>query len=591
MSHVDDAAAVRRRTIRAFALSLALPAVALAGLGAMAVENDAAATRTIEGERVERAAANLALRLGEVAGERLSEVLRAAAPAIFRAAAGKERELACTDPLAHGFLLVGASGSLLWPPPGGAPSPWREALAGEILPFLAKCRVFEGDLPQPLLLSRLGEPPLLLAGALHEAGGGEEAPWGGREERAIVAFAVDLEALADALAPLLVTAEEGHASRLLGARGCVLLPRADAAAPTLANSPRDVAGVAALEGFLDWRVEVRVLEETLRALALRRSLLHVAMIAVALLAVGYGSWKAYRVVGQSLELARLKSDFVSSVTHELKTPLTSIRMFAELLALGRVRSRRKQQEYHERILRESARLQKLIEDLLDFARMEAGKSQYILAENDVADTAREAIDLFRYGAQAHGVPLFVELPPVGSLPPVDLDRDAIVRVLLNLLGNAVKYSPDRGAVRVDVAREGDEIAIRVEDQGIGIDGEEIDLIFEKFYRVGDELTREVAGTGLGLALVSHIVDAHGGRIEVASEKGAGSTFTVFLPIVAEYRDLPWPLLEADSAAFTSEAPLDSGESAPEMDAAGAAEDRAAEATEGAGAPEDTRGGP
>ncbi|MCW8140018.1 MAG: HAMP domain-containing histidine kinase, partial [Planctomycetota bacterium] len=191
-----------------------------------------------------------------------------------------------------------------------------------------------------------------------------------------------------------------------------------------------------------------------------------------------------------------------------------------------------------------------------FARQDAGLKQYVLAEEDVADTVSEALDLFRHSARVQGFDLYVELPPVGALPPVDLDREAIARAVLNLLSNAVKYSGDNRWVRVSVQREGREtIAVAVEDKGLGIDEEDVPHIFDRFYRAGDVLTRGVSGTGLGLALVDQIVQAHEGKVRVESEKGVGSIFTVLLPIVPDYRDQwpppPLPGQESSDAGTTS----------------------------------------
>jgi signal transduction histidine kinase len=273
-----------------------------------------------------------------------------------------------------------------------------------------------------------------------------------------------------------------------------------------------------------------------------RLALYGSLVLLTLLLAGLGARATVRYVQRSLELAKLKQDFISNVTHELKTPLTSIKMYGEMLAKGRLRTAEKRLEYAQHIVRESDRLYRLIEDILDFARQDSGavEQTYVLAEEDVADTVREALDLFRASARVRGFDLFVELPPVGQLPPVDLDRDAIVRAVLNLLSNAVKYSADQRYLKVAVKREDTaNITVDVSDRGIGIDPEDLDRIFDRFFRAGDPLTRGVSGTGLGLALVDQIVQAHQGEIRVSSHKGQGSTFTVVLPIVADYRE-QWP---------------------------------------------------
>src|SRR5581483_9494408 len=197
---------------------------------------------------------------------------------------------------------------------------------------------------------------------------------------------------------------------------------------------------------------------------------------------------------------------------------------------------------------ESERLHRLIDDILDFARLGEGKRPFVLAEGDVTECVQEAIVLFRHSAEVRGFELYLDLPALGALPPVDLDRDAIVRCVLNLLSNAVKYSGDSKYVRVSCRREGDLIAAAVEDRGIGIEEEDLDRIFERFYRVGDHLTREVSGAGLGLALVDEVIRSHGGQIRVESTKGKGSTFTILLPIVPDYRNVAWPPAGSDVQA-------------------------------------------
>ncbi|MEZ6185013.1 MAG: HAMP domain-containing sensor histidine kinase [Planctomycetota bacterium] len=361
------------------------------------------------------------------------------------------------------------------------------------------------------------------------------------EQSTLVGFELDRELLVDAvLAPtcqaLQTSLGEGEVT-LIDDRGQV---RARAGA-----SERDdtaPSGSASLASLDHWSLTVSAPPDRLAAARRNRIALYAALIGLTALTAFAGARATLRFVERSLELAKLKSDFLSNITHELKTPLTSIKMYGEMLAMGRPRAADKRKEYAEQIVLQSDRLQKLIEDILDYARAEsgAGETSYVLAEEDVADTVAEAIDLFRASAKVRGFDLFVELPPVAELPPVDLDRDAIVRSVLNLLSNAVKYSGDGRYIRVRVTRDGqDWIAISVEDRGLGIEPNDLEKIFDRFYRAGDVETRAVSGTGLGLSLVDQIVRAHNGQITVESEKGAGSVFTVQLPIVPDYR-LQWP---------------------------------------------------
>ncbi len=382
--------------------------------------------------------------------------------------------------------------------------------------------------------ARVAEPPVVLAHRLFPGAPGATGP-------VVVAFELDLDRLvSDVLAPAARTldGEEPAAVALVDGAGRALLR-----AGVLADKDRrrdDEAASTPFGAVPLWAVEARISSEPLHQARRNRLVLYGGLLLLTVGTAAAGTAAMVRFVERSLELAKLKSDFLSNITHELKTPLTSIKMYGELLAMGRARDPERQKEYAEQIVREGSRLQKLIEDVLDFARQDAGRHEYVLAEEDVADTVAEALDLFRHSAKVRGFDLYVELPPVGALPPVDLDRDAIVRSVLNLLSNAVKYSGDGRWLRVSVAREErDHVAIAVEDKGIGIDEADLERIFDRFYRAGDELTRGVSGAGLGLSLIDQIVQAHGGEIRVESQRGAGSTFTILLPIVEDYRE-QWP---------------------------------------------------
>jgi len=248
---------------------------------------------------------------------------------------------------------------------------------------------------------------------------------------------------------------------------------------------------------------------------------------------------AYRGVSKELAFARLQSDFVSNVSHELRTPLSLIRLHAETLELGRVTTRERMQEYYSTIRTESERLTGLIDNILDFSRIEAGRKEYDFRLHDIGELVRSTVETYRAQIHDHGFELSVNIEP--DLPPVLVDRESIARSLVNLMNNALKYSDRDKFLGVRVYRSGTWVRLEVIDRGIGIARAEQVKIFEKFYRVGDALVHNTKGSGLGLSLVRHIADAHAGKIGVTSVPGQGSTFTLSLPLgpsAAEGRAVP-----------------------------------------------------
>jgi two-component system phosphate regulon sensor histidine kinase PhoR len=231
-------------------------------------------------------------------------------------------------------------------------------------------------------------------------------------------------------------------------------------------------------------------------------------------------------------LAALKSDFVANVSHELKTPLALIRMFGEMLLSGRVSSDDKRRQYLQIITGESERLTALIENVLDFAKVERGKAAYTFAPGNVGEVVARAVEVYRYRAEREGME--VELRVAEGLPPCSIDARAIELLVINLLDNAFKYAKDGGKVDVSVERTGRSVTIAVRDRGPGIDAEDRDRIFERFVRGKNAAGEErVRGSGIGLSLVKHIAESHGGKVRVLSpilDGGRGSLFEVTLPI-------------------------------------------------------------
>jgi two-component system phosphate regulon sensor histidine kinase PhoR len=240
-------------------------------------------------------------------------------------------------------------------------------------------------------------------------------------------------------------------------------------------------------------------------------------------------WLVYRTLKKEMELVRLKGDFVSNVSHELRTPLSLIRMFTETLSMKRVQTEEKKQEYYETILQETERLSRLINNILNFSRMEAGKKQYRFEQIVLNDVVSDIMKTYTFHLQHEGFTTSVQLAE--NLPDIHADREAIAEALINILDNAAKYSTVNKYVRVETGQTESMSYVEVEDHGIGIEKHHHKKVFETFYRVSTGLTNNIKGSGLGLSLVSHIMDAHGGTIELESVLGEGSTFRLLFPIV------------------------------------------------------------
>jgi signal transduction histidine kinase len=265
--------------------------------------------------------------------------------------------------------------------------------------------------------------------------------------------------------------------------------------------------------------------EALSAHFLRDNFLVVGALSL-FLAVGV--WLTYRNMSREMALARLKSDFVANVSHELRTPLALIRLYAETLEMGRLPTAEKREEYYRIIRKESERLTALINNILDFSRIEAGRKEYDFRETNLAELVRQTLESYRYQIEQHGFAFEERIDE--DVPALRVDREAIARSLVNLINNAIKYSPNEKFLGVKLYRSNGAVKLEVVDHGIGIPRAEQQKIFEKFYRAGDPLVHNTKGSGLGLSLVQHIVEAHGGRVSVDSTPGKGSTFTIALPV-------------------------------------------------------------
>ncbi len=283
--------------------------------------------------------------------------------------------------------------------------------------------------------------------------------------------------------------------------------------------------------FKDWEMGIYSRYMTPEQWARTNFILNMTLSLILGAALIGGILLALRTAFRAMRLSEMKNDFVSNVSHELRTPLASIRAFGELLRRGKASAPDKVMEYGEYIETESRRLSRLIENILNFAKIESGRKMYQLELQEVEPVVARVLKSFEVRMRHCHIRVRLHKPE-SRLPLVNMDGDAIAHALANLLDNAVKYSDGGENINVTLASLEGWVRIAVTDEGVGISKEEKKRIFERFHRVSTGLVHDVKGSGLGLSIVMHILAAHGGRIEVESELGKGSCFSMFLPVEA-----------------------------------------------------------
>ena len=292
-------------------------------------------------------------------------------------------------------------------------------------------------------------------------------------------------------------------------------------------SPTETRVTKDLWLFPEYTIGIRLRGHTIDELVRERfyrNLLLIGLLDVILIA---GAWFIYRTVRREVELAQLKADFVSNVSHELKTPLSLIRMFGETLQMQRVASEEKKQQYYDTIVQETERLTRLVNNILNFSRMEAGKKEYHFSDTDLNSIVGGVAKTYDSHLTQQGFEVATELH---SQPlQIAADAEAASEALLNIIDNAVKYSGQKKYIRISTGRTQGTAYVEVQDHGIGIDPHHQKMIFEKFYRASSGLVHNTKGSGLGLTLVKHIMDAHKGEVSVKSEPGKGSSFRLSFP--------------------------------------------------------------
>lgn len=266
---------------------------------------------------------------------------------------------------------------------------------------------------------------------------------------------------------------------------------------------------------------------TLAELSKKRVRTNMSFLIVMNLFFVAGLFILVKSIFSEMKLSRLRTEFVNNVSHELRTPLALIKMHIELLRMGAVADEKKRDYYYKLIESESDRLTQIVNNILDFSKIETMKKEYNLQSNDLLLLVQEALARYQYHLERNNFEVQTHLPNKISI--LNFDKDAITQAFMNLLDNAVKYSQEIKKIVITLAENDEYVSLSVQDLGIGIPEMEQDKIFDKFYRVNNDVTQHVRGSGLGLSLVRHIMNLHNGEIAIKSKKGKGSTFTLLFP--------------------------------------------------------------
>jgi len=269
--------------------------------------------------------------------------------------------------------------------------------------------------------------------------------------------------------------------------------------------------------------------QDLKKSVLRENFYYGAIITLLAMLMIFGVVLIVRDISRESETTLLKTEFVNNISHELKTPLSLIRLFGETLQTKKNLSKQEIEDSYQIITKESERLSHLINNVLDFSKIEMGKKEFNFTKENLGKIVEETLESYRYHLEKKGFTIRKKIAT--ELSEVRIDKEAIASILINLLSNAVKFSPDEKEVIVRLFSAEETIVLQVADKGIGITKKEIHKIFQRFYRSKNDLGPDSKGSGLGLALVKHITEAHRGRIEVESEPNRGSVFSIILPAV------------------------------------------------------------
>jgi len=488
-------------------LAIVAPAAIVAALGYVSIRQWEASSELLYREQARDMAAMAAEKV-EMTLRRTEDAFLDRVQAALRSGPPLERavdQVLADTPLVRRLYLIGARGELLYP------AAWRDDDRTVFAPLVSAAALHR--LARDGKREVIADHQVCLALLTQRAG-----------EPVVAAFVRDTDALRrDILETTLGTLESPTILAVLDQDGRTVYSRAP-----IGDAPR-LLSVAFRDTLPDWRLAIYQTPGASPRQAVRRQvMLFTGALGVLVAVIVAGIVATWRLMRRETEMARLKSDFVANVSHDLKTPLSVIRMFGETLEMGRVTDEGRRQEYYRVITREGERLSRLIDNVLDFSRIEGGRQTYDMTPTAVEPLVRATLEAFAYPLAQQGFK--VEVRVAAELPDVMMDADAVGQALANLIDNAIKYSGDDRALTIDARVVDQSLVVAVSDRGVGIAREEQAKIFEKFYRVGRSDTQGRRGSGVGLALVRHVAEAHGGDVTVESAPGEGSRFSLRLPL-------------------------------------------------------------
>jgi two-component system phosphate regulon sensor histidine kinase PhoR len=281
----------------------------------------------------------------------------------------------------------------------------------------------------------------------------------------------------------------------------------------------------------DMDLKIKMAGTTMERMTRKRSRNNVILLIVVNIVFIIGLIYVTRNVSKEMELAKIKSNLVANVSHEIRTPVALIRMYAETLEMGHLKDEAKKKKYYQTMVAETIRLTQLINNMLDFSKIESKKKEYRLSPHNLGDIVQQILSMYQYNFEQKSFQ--IEQKITSDLPLVNIDSEATIQAIVNLLDNAMKYSPENKYICISLEQKVQHIILSVTDHGIGIPESEHTKIFQKFYRVGDSLVHDTKGSGLGLSLVDHIMRIQNGKVTLKSKPGEGSTFSLVFPIFTQ----------------------------------------------------------